>query len=55
MVEITLPIDGREVTMESCSTCDHRIWHHRGKRLDFGGVLGDLGLGADDDAESVGS
>jgi len=42
LVEIGLLIDGSEITMQSCSGCDHRSWHRGTERVELGGVLADL-------------
>lgn len=42
MVEINLLIDGEELTMRSCSSCDTRSWHRGGAQVELGGILADL-------------
>lgn len=42
VVEINLLIDGEDLTMRSCSNCDHRSWHRGGTQVDLGGILADL-------------
>jgi hypothetical protein len=42
LVRINLLIDGEELTMCSCSTCDRRSWHRGGEQVELGGVLHDL-------------
>ena len=42
VVEITLLIDGEELTMRSCSNCDNRSWHRGGAPVELGGILADL-------------
>lgn len=42
VVEIHLLIDGEDLTMRSCSFCDHRSWHRGGAPVDLGGILADL-------------
>lgn len=42
VVEINLLIDGEDLTMRSCSNCDHRSWHRGGAQVDLGGILADL-------------
>jgi len=42
LVEISLLIDGEEITMRSCSGCDRRSWHRGAEAVDLGGVLADL-------------
>ncbi len=42
LVRINLLIDGEELTMCSCSSCDRRSWHRGGEEVELGGVLHDL-------------
>ena len=42
LVEINLLIDGEELTMRSCSRCDHRSWHRGDAQVELGGILADL-------------
>ncbi len=42
IVEISLIVDGQDLTMRSCSTCDVRSWHHGGDRVELSGVLADI-------------
>ena len=51
LVEITLSIDGDDVTMRSCSTCDRRSWHRGGLSLPLAGVLAAAGRRASHRAE----
>jgi hypothetical protein len=44
MVEITIVLEGDDVTMQSCSACDHRSWQREGEAVDLDGVLTDMGL-----------
>lgn len=44
LVEITINLEGDEVTMRSCSACDHRSWQREGEAVDLEGVLTDLGV-----------
>jgi hypothetical protein len=44
MVEITIMLEGEDVTMQSCSACDHRKWARQGESIEIDGVLGDMGL-----------
>ena len=39
LVEITLNIATRPVTMQNCSSCDSRWWHSEGESLPLPGVL----------------
>ena len=39
LVEITLTIGARAVTMRNCSTCDTRSWHSEGETLNLPHVL----------------
>ena len=41
LVRINLLIDGEELTMCSCSTCDRRSWHRGNEEVQLGGVLHD--------------
>jgi hypothetical protein len=43
-VEITIRLEGVDVTMQSCSACDHRSWEREGESVDLDGVLTDMGL-----------
>lgn len=51
MVEITITLEGEDVTMQSCSACDHRAWAREGEAIEIDGVLGDLGLDRPDPAQ----
>jgi hypothetical protein len=44
LVEITITLEGDDVTMRSCSACDHRSWQREGQAVDLDGVLTDMGL-----------
>jgi hypothetical protein len=44
LVEITITLEGDDVTMLSCSACDHRQWRREGEPVDLDGVLTDLGV-----------
>lgn len=35
-------IDGKPLTMRSCSQCDTRSWHRGNEAVDLGGVLADI-------------
>jgi DNA polymerase III alpha subunit (gram-positive type) len=39
LVEISVHMAGRDVTMRSCSRCDTRWWDSEGERLELPGVL----------------
>lgn len=39
LVEITLTIGARPVTMQNCSSCDSRWWRSEGRALQLPGVL----------------
>ena len=39
LVEITIDVDGAQLTMSSCSGCDVRAWRHDGDALDLAQVL----------------
>ena len=41
-VEIIVTLNGVEATMQSCSTCDSRVWTRGGEPVDLEGVLADL-------------
>lgn len=41
-VEIAMTIDGAQLLMRSCSTCDSRSWHRDGESVELGGVLHDI-------------
>jgi len=42
LVEIELTVDGRDLVMSSCSTCDTRTWRSDGEEVEFDGVIADL-------------
>lgn len=45
LVEITITLEGDDVTMLSCSACDHRSWRRQaGEPVDLDEVLSDLGV-----------
>ena len=50
LVEITIVLEGDDVTMLSCSSCDHRAWRREGEAVDLDGVLTDLGVERPDPA-----
>jgi hypothetical protein len=52
MVEITIQLEGDDVTMLSCSACDHRFWRREGEAVDLDGVLTDMGLDRPDPTAS---
>lgn len=37
-----MTIDGAQLLMRSCSTCDSRSWHRDGESVELGGVLHDI-------------
>lgn len=39
LVEISLRLDGRQVTMRSCSLCELRWWERDGERMALPSVL----------------
>jgi hypothetical protein len=43
LVEISITIAERPVTMRSCSRCDRRSWSSEGKSVPLGGVLDQIG------------
>ena len=43
MIEITLTVSERPVTMRSCSQCDRRSWTADGEPLGLGVVLEQIG------------
>ncbi|CAN5576395.1 hypothetical protein BH18ACT1_BH18ACT1_10670 [soil metagenome] len=43
LVEISMSVDGAEVTMSSCSGCDLRTWRKDGESVDLPTVLDDVG------------
>jgi hypothetical protein len=43
LVEISLTIGERPVTMRSCARCDRRSWSSEGESLALGGVLDRIG------------
>ncbi len=42
LAEINMVIDGKPLTMRSCSHCDTRSWHRGDEAVDLGGVLADI-------------
>lgn len=42
LVEIELTVDGRDLVMSSCSTCDTRTWRSEGEEVELDGVIADL-------------
>jgi len=40
LVSITLPVEGRQLEMRSCSRCDVRFWREAGEDVDLAAVLG---------------
>ncbi|HEY2812318.1 MAG TPA: hypothetical protein VGJ03_02520 [Acidimicrobiales bacterium] len=40
LVTIALPLDGRDLVMQSCSRCDLRLWQDRGEEVELTEVLG---------------
>jgi hypothetical protein len=42
LVEIELTVDGRDLVMSSCSTCDTRTWRSDGDAIELDGVIADL-------------
>jgi hypothetical protein len=41
-VEIELTVDGSDLVMRSCSTCDTRTWRRDGEAVDLDGVIADI-------------
>lgn len=52
MVEITITLEDQDVTMRSCSACDHRTWARQGEAIEIDGVLGDMGLDRPDPTQA---
>jgi hypothetical protein len=42
LVEIELTVDGSDLVMRSCSTCDTRTWRRDGEDVEFDGVIADI-------------
>ena len=40
LVSITLPVEGHQLEMRSCSRCDMRFWRESGEDVDLAAVLG---------------
>ena len=43
LVTITMTVDGNDLVMESCQTCDERRWHLAGEKIDLQQALAEVG------------
>ncbi len=43
MVTITMTVDGNDLVMESCQSCDERRWHLAGEKIDLQQALAQVG------------
>ncbi len=46
LVTISIVVDGNDLEMYSCTTCDTRAWSHGGKPVDLAFALSEVGLHA---------
>lgn len=43
LVSIRMTVDGSDLVMESCQSCDLRRWHLAGERIDLQQALSEVG------------